>query len=112
MSDPADRVAASRRKVTAPPAPHVVIRSPGRRPIHLVVDEPIEVGRRCEGILLDDDQLSRRHVQLRPAGGLVEVTDLGSSNGTFIDGVVIDGSQLLERGSIVRLGSQTTIELA
>jgi pSer/pThr/pTyr-binding forkhead associated (FHA) protein len=98
--------------VVGAPAPHVVIRAPDRCPIYLLVREPIEVGRHCRGIVVLDDQVSRRHLELRPVGELVQVTDLGSRNGTFMDGVALDGSRFLAPGSIVRLGSETTIELA
>ncbi len=40
------------------------------------------VGCDCDGLLLTDPQMSRRHVQLEPAGAELTVTDLGSTNGT------------------------------
>jgi adenylate cyclase len=89
--------------------PIVVVRETGRTALHLVLTEPLEVGRVCSGLLLDDPQVSRRHLELRPLGEEVQVVDLGSSNGTQIDGEPIRGSATLARGSIVRLGD-TTIE--
>jgi class 3 adenylate cyclase len=89
--------------------PVVVVREPGRVPLHLVVREPLEVGRDCAGLLVDDAQVSRRHIELRPDGGRVYVTDLGSSNGTFLDGVAIDGAVELTPGHTLRIGD-TVIE--
>lgn len=38
------------------------------------------------GIVIDDDQISRRHAQLTPVAEGVEIEDLGSSNGTSLNG--------------------------
>lgn len=89
--------------------PIVVVREPGRVPLHVILREPLEIGRDCAGLLLDDPQVSRRHVELRPDGGRVLVSDLGSSNGTFLDGRAVEGSAVLEKGSTLRIGD-TSIE--
>jgi pSer/pThr/pTyr-binding forkhead associated (FHA) protein len=48
---------------------------------------PTVVGRAPEcDITINADEISRRHVQLRPMADSVAVEDLGSSNGTFVDG--------------------------
>ena len=45
------------------------------------------------------------------AAGEVVVKDLGSTNGTKVNGVVINGEQLLQHGDVVTLGtSQVTFE--
>lgn len=38
------------------------------------------------GIVIDDDQISRRHAQLTPIAEGLEIEDLGSSNGTSLNG--------------------------
>lgn len=91
--------------------PVVVVRAPGRTPLHLVVEGPIELGRDCSGLILGDPQVSRRHLELRPDGGRVVATDLGSTNGSTIDGRPLDGPTALTPGSRIRLGD-TTVELA
>ena len=54
-------------------------------------------------IRLADRQVSRRHAALELHQRRLRVTDLGSTNGTFVDGVVVvDG--YLRGGEIVRLG--------
>ena len=57
---------------------------PPRLPI---ASAPITVGRQdtCD-IVLPNGRVSRQHCQLQRRGLVVEVTDLGSSNGTFMDG--------------------------
>lgn len=38
------------------------------------------------GIILEDDSVSRKHAELESAGGVVSVRDLGSANGTLLNG--------------------------
>lgn len=48
---------------------------------------PLTVGRAPEsGLYLDDSGISRQHARLRPLDYGVEVEDLGSTNGSFING--------------------------
>lgn len=91
--------------------PEIVVTQPGRQALHLVLDDALIVGRECEGLLLADAQTSRRHLELRPRDGQVTCTDLGSTNGTFLDGDRIAGAVVLAEGSVLRLGD-TSIRLA
>jgi FHA domain-containing protein len=51
------------------------------------VRPPVEVGRTNEAdVALHDPEVSRRHARLESRGGFVYVEDLGSSNGTFLNG--------------------------
>lgn len=92
-------------------SPVVVVREPGRSPLHVMVTEPLEVGRGGSGLLVDDPAVSRRHLELRPdqENGLL-VHDLGSANGTTIDGRPVTEPSTFPVGAIVRFGD-TTIEL-
>src|SRR5262245_14152848 len=54
-------------------------------------------------IRVADPAVSRRHAALEPAGRRLRVTDLGSANGTFIDGVAIVDA-FLRGGEILRVG--------
>lgn len=92
-------------------APVVVIREPGRSALYLIVHDPLEVGRDCAGVLVADAEVSRRHVVLHPVAGGIEIRDLGSRNGSSIDGVSLDGQRRLDPGSTLRIGN-TTVELA
>src|SRR5215217_4475430 len=38
------------------------------------------------GIILEDDSVSRKHAELESVGGVVSVRDLGSANGTLLNG--------------------------
>jgi class 3 adenylate cyclase len=91
--------------------PCVVVREPGRTPLHLLVVDSLEVGRDCGGVLIADPGVSRRHLSLQRDGDGLKVADLGSTNGTTLDGTVISTTPcVLGAGQVVRLGA-TTIEL-
>ena len=65
---------------------------------------PAELGRDdgADIVLLQDELVSRRHVRLTPANGEVLVEDLGSANGTFVDGDEIHSpAHLLPDGQLV-----------
>ena len=57
-------------------------------------------------LVIADPELSRRHARLRVLdGGIVELEDLGSSNGTFVDGTRITSAVMLDAASKIQLGS-------
>jgi S-DNA-T family DNA segregation ATPase FtsK/SpoIIIE len=61
-------------------------------------------------IHLTDEEVSRRHALITAGEGRVTVEDLGSSNGTFVDGVPIADETELESGRRMRVG-QSVLEL-
>lgn len=60
-------------------------------------------------MLLGDAQVSRRHLLLDVADGMTVVTDLGSTNGTLIDGETINSPMVLMPGATVELGNTTIV---
>jgi transcriptional regulator with GAF, ATPase, and Fis domain len=60
-------------------------------------------GPACE-LRLRDREVSRRHIAVEPSGRRLRITDVGSTNGTFVDGVAIV-EVFLRGGEIIRLGS-------
>lgn len=69
------------------------------------VGASLEVGREGSGVTLASDAMaSRRHARVDPAPGGLTVTDLGSTNGTFINGQRVP-SGFLRPGDTVRIGS-------
>src|SRR5690606_16582231 len=55
---------------------------------------------------LSDRTVSRRHVALDPVGRRVRVTDLGSTNGTRVNGISVTEA-FLEGGEVITVGSTT-----
>jgi pSer/pThr/pTyr-binding forkhead associated (FHA) protein len=68
------------------------------------VEGELTFGREGTDVLLDDPQVSRRHAMVRIGAGGLQVEDLGSSNGTFVNGTRIAGPTPLRPGDEVRLG--------
>jgi hypothetical protein len=78
--------------------------------------KPLVVGRLPDaGLVLTDPNVSRYHAEFRPgpAGGApgaateYEVADMGSTNGTKVNGTTISGAQALRDGDIVTVGATT-----
>jgi hypothetical protein len=68
--------------------------------------QPLVVGRMPEcDITLSDQNVSRRHAEVKATSRGFVVTDLGSTNGTMVNGVRINGEHLISNGDIVSFGS-------
>ncbi len=90
--------------------PVVEIQQPNQTTLFVSIRGPLVLGRECDGLLLADPQVSRRHLALDVADGRVVVTDLGSTNGSSLDGRRLTSPATLEPGAVVRCG-ETTIRL-
>jgi pSer/pThr/pTyr-binding forkhead associated (FHA) protein len=67
----------------------------------------IAIGRSpsCDIVLEGDQLASRRHALLRPKNGGYVVVDLGSSNGTYVNGYEIREATTLNDGDRIAIGS-------
>jgi len=70
------------------------------------------LGRGSEAdIVLEDSFSSTRHARLYPQGDAVVLEDLGSTNGTYLNGEPVGGPQPLHDGDRIRIGdSEFTFE--
>ncbi len=67
--------------------------------------DTVRVGRaETNGIVVEDDRVSAEHLELRKSGEAWEVVDLGSTNGTFVDGVHVKRAAL-GKENLLRLGA-------
>jgi ABC transport system ATP-binding/permease protein len=71
--------------------------------------KPMLIGRaNCEGdcaIVLDQPLVARRHAELIWQGDHHVLRDLGSANGTWVNGVRVDGTRPLAPGDVVQIGT-------
>ncbi len=67
--------------------------------------QPLELGRESQQVpLAFDTSASRRHTRIDPQGAQVSVSDLGSTNGTFINGQRITNG-IAKSGDIIKVGA-------
>ncbi len=66
--------------------------------------QPGTVGREGCDVILPDPDVSRRHAAVRLLDNGVAVEDLGSTNGTFVNGVRLEAPKRLSPGDVVRVG--------
>lgn len=65
----------------------------------------VVLGRSSEAdILVDDTGVSRRHLEIRTEGGATHAVDLGSTNGSYVNGHKVNGSVELTDGSTITMG--------
>jgi len=71
-----------------------------------VESAPLTVGRSGQNdVAIDGDEFaSARHVRFEPRRDGVWVQDLGSTNGTYVNGQRLDGERRLVPGDVVRVG--------
>jgi predicted component of type VI protein secretion system len=62
--------------------------------------------RQCD-VVVDDPNVSRTHAELRPRGGSWVLTDLGSTNGSSVNGRRIDAPTVVRPGDEIELGTAT-----
>jgi hypothetical protein len=60
--------------------------------------------RQCD-IVLNDPNISREHAEIRPRGGSWVLTDLGSTNGSRINGRTVESSEVVKPGDEIELGA-------
>lgn len=89
-------------------APRFFLEIEGR--MHPVNHLPFVLGRGSDAdFRLDDKGVSRRHLQLSMQGGAVVASDMGSTNGTLINGVPLRAPVMLANGSLLRMGNTRII---
>ena len=76
----------------------------------LELDGELVIGREGAPVTIDDSELSRRHAAVRPVMGGFEVEDLGSLNGTFVNGQRINIPTRVSGGDSIKVG-QSVLEL-
>jgi hypothetical protein len=69
------------------------------------VDEEIVIGREDTDLAIDDVEMSERHAVVRRHSNRLQVEDLGSTNGTFVDGTRIAEPTLLGGGAEIKVGA-------
>jgi predicted component of type VI protein secretion system len=90
--------------------PFVIVRSGPRTGERIELVGEIVVGRENADLTVADEEVSRRHLAVRPHEDGVELEDLGSTNGTFVDGARLAAVVVVSSGARVMLG-ETELEI-
>jgi ABC-type multidrug transport system ATPase subunit len=114
VSVPAPTPAAVPVAAPAPPAPHQAAAaappSTGQRPPSVVRRLParvLRIGRAPDNdVVVSDLSVSRYHAELRNIGGAFQIADLGSHNGTFVNGQQVTVAPVTER-DVIGIGTST-----
>jgi serine phosphatase RsbU (regulator of sigma subunit) len=86
---------------------HLLIERPGAAPLDRAFDaDEVIVGRSdAADVPLDDSSVSRRHARFRREKHAWVVEDLGSRNGTELNGHPLAGAEPVQAGDVVRVGT-------
>jgi pSer/pThr/pTyr-binding forkhead associated (FHA) protein len=72
--------------------------------------EQLTIGRDASnGVAINDAEVSRKHARLSFQGTKYVIEDLGSTNGTFVNGQRLAGPVVLKPGDVVSLGEQIVL---
>lgn len=72
--------------------------------------DQIDIGRDSTNeIVINDAEISRRHARLTFQGGKYVLEDLGSTNGTFVNGQRLAGPRVLKAGEVISFGEQIVV---
>jgi pSer/pThr/pTyr-binding forkhead associated (FHA) protein len=95
-------------------------RARAEKPLLLIDGKRLVVGpagvtlgrsRQCD-VVLSDPNVSRQHAEIRPRGGSWVLADLGSTNGSRLNGRRIEGPQVVTPGDEIEIGTSViTFEL-
>jgi hypothetical protein len=76
----------------------------------LLEGDQITIGRDpTNSITINDAEISRRHARLTYQGGKYIIEDLGSTNGTLVNGQRLAGPRVLKSGEVVSFGEQIVL---
>jgi Mg-chelatase subunit ChlD len=78
--------------------------------VDVEINKSIFVGRSSiNNLSFDDDKMSRQHFAIETEGDMFFVTDLGTTNGTFLNGVRLQGKRKLEDNDAITAGREKFI---
>ncbi len=91
--------------IGTPLPPRLVVISGSRQGEKFTLQGEVRLGREEDNdIALDDPKVSRHHAVLRPEAGGYTIADMGSANGTFVNGQQITAPQALAEGDTITVG--------
>lgn len=88
----------------------IVRRGPRPNEIYELNQGVLTLGRDITNdIVINDPEVSRHHCRLTQGAGGYTIEDLGSTNGTFVNGQRLTGARQLQPGEMIGLGETVTL---
>lgn len=82
--------------------------TPGK--VFPVSGESFTIGREPgNGIVINDAEISRKHARMSQQGTTYTIEDLGSTNGTFVNGIRLTAPHALRPGEVIAFGEQISV---
>lgn len=90
---------------------HIVVhQDPTTQQVFPLTESVLSLGREANNdVVLIDPEASRRHAQISFQAGRYVIEDLGSTNGTFVNGRQILAATTLSPGDVIEVGEMTRI---
>ena len=73
------------------------------------VENELTLGRENTDVVVEDPEVSRQHATLRWSAGRLELSDLQSANGTYVNGERVAGVRELQSGDAIKIGSTSLV---
>ena len=89
-----------------------IVRPDGSQTDHEITEETLTIGRAPDNIFpIDDVSVSSHHAQIAPSAGIFLLKDLGSTNGTMVNGTELqpETEYTLKPGDRIRFGHVDSI---
>lgn len=88
------------------PTTRIVLAISGRETIKQKIESSLTIGKSksCTAVIQKDNEVSGEHAEIRCQRGIPVLSDMGSTNGTFLNGVRIVKPEPLNEGDCVTLG--------
>jgi pSer/pThr/pTyr-binding forkhead associated (FHA) protein len=103
--------APQRRSSTAPPTRLVVVEGQQAGMTVSLEAGTVTIGRATDStLLLSDDYASNHHAEISASRGGVQLRDLDSTNGTYVDGKRVTGTTTVRPGQRIQIG-QAVLEV-
>ncbi|MBE0691055.1 MAG: FHA domain-containing protein [Anaerolineae bacterium] len=88
----------------------IVRRGPQPNQVYELSKDIVTLGRDITNdIVINDPEASRHHLRLTRGAGGFTLEDLGSTNGTFVNGQRLTGARPLRQGDMIGLGETVTL---